>query len=121
MRHQRPVHARQLEFVVEIGARSQAAQHGGAAARRGELGHQALEGFDAHLWAVAQGRARHVHALVQVEKGLFVVGHGHGHYHPVKQLRRTAHQVFMPQGDGVESSGVNGEHVVGHGLGSPGG
>ena len=82
----------------------------------GKFGNQTLKRLHLHLGAVVQGLAHHVHALVQAEQGFFVVRHGHCHRDAAKQLRSTAQQVFMAEGDGVKSAGVNGVHVEGHGV-----
>src|SRR5256885_1347815 len=47
--------------------------------------------------------------------GLLVVARRHGDDDAAEQLGRAAHHVFMTQRDRIESSGIDGNHVVAHG------
>ena len=83
------------------------------------MGQQAIKALHLHLRVLGTGLAHHGNALVQVEHGLFMMTCCHRHNDLAKQLRRTAHHIFMAQRDGVESSGIDGDQVLAHGVQSP--
>ncbi|KAF5288608.1 hypothetical protein FQR65_LT20932 [Abscondita terminalis] len=113
--HQRAVHARELELVVEVGDRAQATHHGLAAARDHEVAQQAAKAFHLDVGIDGYGLAHHLHALFEVEQGLLVVARRHGHDHMAEELGGAAHHVLVAQGDRIEGSGIDGNHIVAHG------
>lgn len=94
-----------MELVVEIGHGAQAADHDFATTRDDEIAQQAREAFGRHIGLIVQDLAHQVHALVQGEQGLLVVGCRHADDDPVKQLGSTAHHIAVPQGQGSKVPG----------------
>ena len=113
-RSQFAVHAGELKLVVEVGHGTNAAHHGFGLQCFGELNHQPVKSFHAHIRAIGQGLARHLQSLLQIEHGFFVMGAGHGDHHHVKHTRGAAHNVFVPQGNRIKRARVQSNHWLRH-------
>ncbi len=102
------VHRRHLCFVIEVGQVADATHHGTGALLATEVHDQAIERQHADAtWGDRHDFGGHVHALLQTEAGLFVVGHGHRDDDFVEQRRRAARHVFVAQRHGIESAAVH--------------
>ena len=103
---QTAVHQGQLELVLKVRHRAQAAQQG-ADPTLGRVFHgQAGEGFHHHTRLVFEGFAGHFHPLLMAEQREFGRIVGHGHDDLVEDVAAAPDQAEVAVGQGVESAGI---------------
>ena len=103
------VHEGHLEFVFVVGDGADAADDEAGAAAGGVVGEQAVEGFDADVFAAGEGFADHFGALVDGEQGGLGFVAENGDDEVIDDAGGAADDVEVAVGEGVEGSGVDGD------------
>ncbi len=106
-RGQSAVHVRQLEFVFEVGDRTQATQDDGGALFPDEVGQQVAETGDGHVGQVGRCLSDQFTAFFEVEEGLLlgVVGDGDDDF--VEHAAGAFDEVGVAVGDWVEGARID--------------
>ena len=110
---QLPVHVGQLELVVEVGDRPQAAQHGVDAALAGVLDQQPVEAVHLDARVVLHRLEDEALALGHREERRLLRVVGHRDDQPVEQVQAALDDGDVAVGERVEAAGVDGD--AGHG------
>src|SRR5690606_25061035 len=106
IRSQLAVHVGQLEFIFEVGYRTQAAEQYVSADVTGEVRQQRGKPHHFDVGKLLEYFTRHVDPLFEREGGVLLRAGGDGDDHLVEQFGRATNQVGMPLGDGVAGAGI---------------
>jgi hypothetical protein len=113
-RRELAVHAGELELVLEVRDRPQAAQDHLAGILLHELRQQPAEARHLHVLVRLQHFLGELHALVEREERPLRLAVGDAHDHLVEELRCPLDEVLVPVGDRVEGARIDG--ADGHGV-----
>src|SRR3546814_5995796 len=104
-----PVHAGQLEFVLEVRHRAQPAQQDSTTDFRDEMRQQRIETANLDVAVVRQRVAGQVHAQLQLQRRALGRALGHADDQAIEQGRCAIDQVDVAAGDRIEGAGIRSE------------
>ena len=105
----------EVEFELEITELSEAADDGDGPVFLGEFDGQASEGFNANVLHALASFSRHDESFAQGEPRIFGITGGDGDDNAVEQIAGPTEYIEVPQRDGVEGAGVDGDaELAGH-------
>jgi hypothetical protein len=107
------VHERHLKFVLEVTHGAKAPDDDTRSHPLGEVGEQAVEGFERHPSVVADRPAQHVEPLLHRKERLLGHVQRDRHDHAISQRQAPADEILVALGRGIERAGVHGD--PGHG------
>src|SRR5690606_10527406 len=106
-------------LVFEIGYGAKPAHNDPAFLLAYEVLQQAAEAFDFDVGIVTEHFAGNFNAFINGEERALVGTVGHADDDMIEQARRTAYQIFVATGKGIERSGIDGgNHACRYGLAS---
>src|SRR5690606_26628904 len=107
------VHARHLEFVLEIRYRTQPAHDNAAVLLANEVLEQAGKAVDLDIGIVAQYLAGDFDALFDGKERLLVLAVGHADHDTVKEAGGPSHEILVASGQWVKGARIDGsDHGV---------
>lgn len=108
IRRQPAVHQRHLEFILKVGDGPQSSEDRIAVHRMGEIDQQPLKGLDPNPGLIRETFLEHFDPIFHgEERRLGGVSQNRDHQF-IHEEKAALHQVDMPQGGGIEGSGIDG-------------
>ncbi len=102
-----PVHAGELEFVLEVGNRAQAAQDHAGTRFAHEVGKQRGKALDFDVGEACQGQTRERDAVVQTDARSLAGALGNADDDAIEQGRSAADQVDVAVRDRIERARID--------------